>query len=161
GPRNLTTVVQQFGDLLRIPPEQIVFLSDKAPKSTPPAKEVIELNVKNYLESRKPHDRVVLLFIGHGVDIGDKPYLVPVEGEKDNAETWIRLEWFFKKLQKCRARQKLFVVDVCRYDPVRGEERGAVAPMGEKMDAMLKDPPAGIQVLTACVAGQNSFEVPP
>lgn len=161
GPRSLTTVVQQFGEILRIPNDHVVLLSDKAPMPKPPAKEVIELNVKSYLEARKPQDRVVLLFIGHGVDIGDKPYLVPIEGEKDVAENLIPLEWVYQQLQKCPARQKIFVIDVCRYDPVRGEERGSVAPMGEKMDAMLKDPPAGIQVLTACIAGQNSFEVPP
>jgi uncharacterized caspase-like protein len=161
GPRNLTTVAQQFGELLRIPSEQVVILSDKAPMGKPPAKEVVELNVKSYLEACKPQDRVVLMFVGHGVDIGDKPYLVPIEGEKDNPENLIPLEWFYQQLQKCPARQKIFVVDVCRYDPVRGEEKGSVSPMGEKMDAMLKEPPAGVQVLTACIAGQNSFEVPP
>src|SRR5262249_20844654 len=45
--------------------------------------------------------------------------------------------------------------------PIRGEERGSVPKMGEKFDAMLKEPPAGVQVLTACVAGQHSYEVPP
>jgi uncharacterized caspase-like protein len=161
GPRSLTTVVQQFGELLRVSTDQIVILSDKAPTPKPPIKSMIELNVKTFLESCRPQDRIVLMFVGHGVDVGDKPYLVPIEGEKDSADSLIPLEWFYQQLQKCPARQKIFVVDVCRYDPVRGEEKGSVAPMGEKMDAMLKEPPAGVQVLTACIAGQNSFEVPP
>jgi len=161
GPRNLNAVVQQFADLLRISPEQTVLLSDRAPLAKPPIKDVIVSNVQNFLASARPDDRIVLMFVGHGVEVGDKPYVMPLEGEKDNPANLIPLEWFMQALEKCPARQKVFVVDVCRFDPIRGEERGKVDKMGEKFDAMLKTPPPGVQVLTACVAGQHSFEVPP
>jgi hypothetical protein len=37
-------------------------------------------------------------------------------------------------------------------------ERPGSGPMGEKLDAMLKEPPPGVQVWTACVAQQASYE---
>jgi hypothetical protein len=160
GPRSLTTVVQQLGDLLRISQDQITLLSDRAPVPMPPIKDIIQTNVANYLSSCRPQDRIVFLFVGHGVEVADKPYLVPLEGEVDNAENLIPLDWVFDQLKKCPARQKIFIVDVCRFDPLRGEERGAVAKMGANFDALLKNPPAGIQVLTACSANEYSYEVP-
>ncbi|MBL8799497.1 MAG: caspase family protein [Planctomycetia bacterium] len=159
GPRSINNVVHQMADLLRVPTEQTILLSDRAPNPKPPIKSVIEVNVQKFLQSCREHDRAVLMFVGHGVEVGDKPYLVPLEGDKENADSLIPLEWVFQQLEKCKARQKILVMDVCRSDPARGEQLGAVAPMGEKFDALLAKPPAGVQVLTSCVAGQYSYEV--
>src|SRR5262249_33855056 len=82
-----------------------------------------------------------------------------LDGEANNPKGLIPLEWVYEKLEKCSARQKVLIIDVCRYDPSRGEERGAVAKMGAKFDALLQKPPAGVQVLTACVAAEYSSEI--
>src|SRR5262249_29901602 len=58
----------------------------------------------------------------------------------------------------CPAREKVLVVDVCRYDSGRGLERPGSGPMGAKLDAALANPPAGVQVWSSCVAGQYSYE---
>jgi hypothetical protein len=50
------------------------------------------------------------------------------------------------------------VVDVCRDDVTRGQVRPGGGPMGPKLDAALARPPAGVQVWSACVAGQSSHE---
>jgi hypothetical protein len=156
----IDATVTQLGELLRVPNDQIVLLSDKAAQPKPPTKEIIELNVKEFLESCVDQDRIVLLFVGHGVEVGGKPYLVPLDGgPPDNILGFIPLEWLYQQLEKCPARQKVLIVDVCRYDPSRGEERGAVAKMGPKFDALLQKPPAGVQVLTACVTEEYSYEI--
>jgi hypothetical protein len=159
GPRNINNVVHQLADLLRVPTEQTILLSDRAPNAKPPIKSVIVLNVEKFLQSCREHDRAVVMFVGHGVDVGDKAYFVPLEGDKEAADSLIPLEWLFQQLEKCKARQKVLIMDVCRYDPARGEQLGAVSKMGEKFDALLAKPPAGVQVLTSCVAGQYSYEI--
>ena len=50
------------------------------------------------------------------------------------------------------------ILDTCRLDPAKGQERPGSGPMGEKLDAMLKEPPPGVQVWSACVEKQQSYE---
>ena len=52
---------------------------------------------------------------------------MPIEGELDNAATLIPLKWVYEKLAACKARQKVFVVDVCRFSPTNGAERPGAA----------------------------------
>jgi len=49
-------------------------------------------------------------------------------------------------------------LDTCRFNPSKGQERPGSGPMGAKLDAMLQDPPMGVQVWSACVAEQFSYE---
>src|SRR5205823_6710606 len=42
--------------------------------------------------------------------------------------------------------------------PARGEEAPGTGPMGPKLDALLKEPPPGVQVWSACAGGQFSYE---
>ena len=155
-------LLYQFADMMKIPPKNVVMVSDRPPmgqKAVPPIKAVIDLNLTNFLNSCRPYDRIVVFFMGHGVEIEGVPYLMPLEGEKEKADELIPLEWMFQKLATCSARQKVLVLDVCRYDPTKGEERGKVDPMGLAFDTMLQNPPPGLQVFTSCTAGQYSYEL--
>src|SRR5262249_6925394 len=125
----------------------------------PPTKEVVEQVMEQFLSTSRAQDRVILMFVGHIAEVDEAPHLLPLEGEADKADSLIPLSWLYGKLAACPAQQKVLILDVCRFSPTRGEERGAVAPMGEKTDAMLAKPPKGVQVLTACVAGQRSLEM--
>jgi hypothetical protein len=71
----------------------------------------------------------------------------------------IPLKWVYEQLAKCPARQKVLVVDVNRLNPGHGLERPNGGPMDPVEDAALKAPPPGVQVLTACIAGQQSYEL--
>ncbi len=145
---------------LRIPLNQIIHLSDAAKKDPrPPLKSVIEQGLKNFLATTRKQDRIMVFFIGHTKEIDDEAYLVPLEGELDNKDTLIPLKWVFEQLQQCPARQKVLVLDGNRTNPGQGEERPASGPMGEKFEATLKSPPAGVQVWSACSAGQQSIEL--
>ncbi len=160
--RSIDFVVAKLGNALQIPESQITVLSDGANESAacPPLKPVIEYAMTEFLSGCRPQDRVILLFVGHAVEIGDDSYLVPIEGELTVKETLIPLRWVFNQFEKCPAQQKLFIVDVCRLNPMRGLERPGSGPMGTKLDAALKNPPPGVQVWSACAAGQYSLEGP-
>ena len=99
-----------------------------------------------------------MLFAGHGVEIDGEAYLVPIEGELGVAASLIPLKWVYQQLEQCKARQKLFIVDVCRLNPSRSVERPAGGPMSPKFDLALKNPPPGVQVWAACTEGQQSYE---
>src|SRR5262249_8195879 len=106
--------------------------------------------------SRK-QDRILVFFVGHLVEIGDEGYLVPIEGELDNPATLIPLKWFYAQLAKCKARQKVLIVDGNRFNPSQGLERPASGPTGPMPPAQLAKPPAGVQVWSSCSAGQQSL----
>jgi Caspase domain len=144
---------------LRLSPTQILHLSDAASKAKErtPLKPVIQEAVTHFLDESRPQDRIMVFFVGHGVEIGGEAYLVPIEGELENASTLLPLKWVYEQLAKCKARQKVFVVDVARYSPTEGRERPDGGPMSAKFEDALKNPPAGVQVWSACSAEQQSY----
>jgi hypothetical protein len=157
--RTVHHVLDRLGSALHIPPTQRVELSDAAKVDAhPTTKPVIERTLTDFLNTSRAQDRVVILFAGHAVEIGDDAYLVPLDGELTDKETLIPLKWVYDQLAKCKARQKLLIMDMCRFDPTRGLERPGSGPMGPKLDAALANPPQGVQVWSACVAGQYSYE---
>jgi hypothetical protein len=159
GARTIKNLVEGLTYGLKVPLNQVVHLSDTARKDPrPPMKSVIEQTLTSFLDTSRAQDRILVFFIGHSVEIGDEPYLVPIEGELDNAATLIPLKWVYEQLSKCKARQKVLVLDVNRFNPTNGLERPASGPMGPKLDAALKDPPAGVQVWSSCALGEQSYE---
>ncbi len=157
--RNVSTFLEQLNRGLRVPRDQIAELSDAALKDArPTVAPVIRATVSGFLEASRPQDRVLLFAIGHVVEADGEAFLVPADGDFDVKESLIPLKWFYDALAACKARQKVFVLDTCRLNPARGQERPGSGPMGEKLDALLKAPPAGVQVWTACVKDQYSYE---
>jgi hypothetical protein len=82
-----------------------------------------------------------------------------MEGDLSDAKTLVKLSWVLDRMSMCPARQKVLVMDVCRLDPSRGQERESPGPMSPAMDAALKKPPAGIQIWTSCVLKQQSYDL--
>jgi hypothetical protein len=157
----LADVLRVFAkDRLRADPSQIYILSDAAPgkQSRAPVKPVIEQTIDRFLATCRRQDRIMVVFVGHAVDLDDQPYFVPLDGELTVKESLIPVQWLYDRLAACPARQKVVIMDVCRDDAARGNDRPGSGPMGPKVDAALANPPAGVQVLTACVAGQMSHE---
>lgn len=142
----------------RFPPTQLLEVSDQARSPHPPLKEVIEGTIEDFVKSCRPQDRIILLFAGHAVELNQEAYLVPLFGDLQDAKTLIPLSWVYKQLQECPARQKVLILDVCRLDPARGQERPGSEKMGQVLDAALTKPPEGVQVWSSCVGGQNAYE---
>jgi hypothetical protein len=157
---NVYTLQNRLATTLHLPLTQVVHLSDAAPDplARPPLKSVVEKTVADFLDGCRAQDRILLLFIGHAVMLDDKAYLVPLEGELTVKETLLPLDWLYERLERCKARQKVLVLDVCRLDPGRGVERAGSGPMSAALAAALQKPPAGVQVWTACAAEQYSYE---
>jgi hypothetical protein len=152
-------VLKALGNFnLRFPNTQLGELSDQGLEPQPPLKEVIEGTVVDFLNTSRPEDRIVLLFAGHATEIDKQAYLVPVLGDLKDAKTLIPLSWIYDRLKECKARQKVLILDVCRFDPARGMERPGSEKMGPVLDAALQAPPPGVQVWSSCILGQNSYE---
>jgi len=160
GSRNITALKAALTKGLKIPNNQILHLSDTAEKGKvrTPLKSVIQEGITSFLESCRAQDRILLFFVGHCTEIGEEVYLMPIEGELETAETVIPLKWFYAQMEKCKARQKVFVVDVARYNPTEGRERPGGEPLGAKFEAALQKPPPGVQVWSACSVEQQSYE---
>ena len=161
GGHNIAALLDRLTTGLRIPADQTAVLSDAAPVGPGrlPFKPVIEKTVSDFLAASRNQDRVLVMFIGHAVELDEEPYLAPLEGDLEAKETLIPLKWLYDRLAACQARQKVLVLDVCRLNPARGPERPGSGPMGPVLDAALKEPPPGVQVWSACVAGQYSYEL--
>jgi hypothetical protein len=149
---------------MNMAPDQVIELSDGARSPQPTQKAVIEATIKEFLEGCREQDRIILLFAGHACDIEKDSFLIPIEGIRDEPEKLIPLKWVYEQLAKCKARQKIFILDVFRYAPARGFElpgagEGERGEMGEVFDANLLNPPPGVQVWSACVKGQASIEL--
>lgn len=150
-----------MGAPFNIEKNQIYFLSDSAEgrfASAAPQKAVIEAAIKDFVETSRPQDRIILFFSGHACDVEDKGYLIPIEGDKDEKDTLIPIDWVYEQLAKCKARQKVFIVDAFRFPPARGLELPATGAMTEAVDKQLDNPPPGVQVITACLKDQQSLE---
>jgi hypothetical protein len=180
---NLHDLMERLIRFLHVPTSQFAELSDASPHSlardlpsgvkkkaastvrkplqsppTPPLKTVVLKSVEAFLATSRPQDRILLLWIGHLVEIDGAAYLAPIEGELDRKETLLPLTWLYDHLEECKAREKILVLDCCRLDPTRGQERPGSGPLGAKAAEMLAKPPTGVQVLSACAAGQFSYE---
>jgi len=161
--RGIRSLIRVLHRAWRIPDDQVYELSDNAPdgKGKPPLKRSIEKAVDDFLTTSRAQDRVVLLIVGHIVERDGTAYLVPLEGDLEDPATLVKFsgdEGILTKLAACKAQQKLLIVDTCRYDPGRGEERPGSGPMGEELDKILSEPPPGVQILSSCSKGEYSYE---
>jgi hypothetical protein len=157
---NFTNLINDLANGMDVPLNQIAHLSDEAgPKwgARAPTKAIIEKTLTNFLDSSRPQDRIMVFFAGHSVELGDDVYLAPIEGELNKADTLMPLKWFYEQLAKCKARQKVLVLDINRYNQTFGEERPGSAEMGDKLDALLTAPPPGVQVWSSCSPKQRSY----
>ncbi|MBY0522236.1 MAG: sigma-70 family RNA polymerase sigma factor [Gemmataceae bacterium] len=160
GNKAMHRVVRQLGELLGVPDAQMTVLSDKAPTPYPPSRQVVGDTLDMFLDDCcGEQDRIVVTFVGHAVMLDETPYLMPIDGVAESKETLIALPWLYERLAKCKARQKVLILDVCRFDPSRGTVRGRVEKMAAAwFDAAMNKTPEGVEVLTACTAGQFSLE---
>ncbi len=161
--RNIQNLVGRLSQTrgFRISPNQVAFLSDAARfphKVYSPIKGTIEGTITEYLQTARAQDRVVLLFAGHAAEMDGQVYLDPIEGDLTIPANMIPLKWLYKQLEECKAQQKLLILDVCRQNMARGEERASFGEMTPKFDLALKNPPPGIQVWASCTEGQKSYE---
>jgi Caspase domain len=152
------------------PATQIFELSDGIPdnnkvvKAHSTQKSVLETTIKDFVDTAREQDRILVFFAGHATHLEKESYLVPIDGNMKKPESLLPLKWVYEQLAKCRAQQKVLVLDLFRFSPSRGFELpstgdGAEGAMPEDFDKDLQNPPAGVQVLCSCQKEQSSVEL--
>ena len=108
------------------PATQIFELSDGIPDTMKVAKphstqkSVLESTIHDFVATSRDQDRIMILFAGHATSLEGKSYLVPIDGNMKKPESLLPLKWVFDELSKCKAQQKILVLDVFRFSPGRG-----------------------------------------
>ncbi|MBN9523585.1 hypothetical protein J0H58_34585 [bacterium] len=128
-----------------------------------PMRSVILGAYKAFFETSRTQDRIVVYYGGHVVakktDDKDAAFLVPMEGDPDDAESLIPLADFYDELKACKATQKVVIWDVARFNPERGRIRPGSEPLTEEATKLLTETaPTGTQVILTCQPGENSLE---
>jgi hypothetical protein len=96
----------------------------------------IEESYLDYIHvAGSPDDRIVVFFAGHGVTRsghhGPVGYLVPVDGDPDQAASLIRLDEFTRNADLIPAKHILFIFDAC-FSGLALEEKRAAKPGAER-----------------------------
>lgn len=158
--RDFGKTVEKLASRFRIPESQVFELSDGAPppRRKIPLKPIIEQTLQRFVDTSRRQDRIIVLLCAHTIEIEGKPYVVPLEGELTDPNTLIPLESILQKLGECRAQQKVLIADFNRYDRGRGVELPHGGRLGANTAKMLKNPPPGVQVWSACSEGEYSYE---
>lgn len=144
---------------LNLPKDQVLWVSDMNTAARQPVvKKVFEKTLESYLSESRPQDRVLVTFVGHATAIGEKGYLIPLEGDPTQESTLIPLEWVYARLKECKARQKVLILDVCRFNAATGQERPGAEPMSKELAAAIAAVPEGVEVICSCKEGERSWE---
>ena len=146
------------------PEHQVIVLSDKPGEIRElPLRRVIEQTLDAFVTLPGPDDQVVVAFSLHGTEVGGTPYLCPIDADPDKPEaTMLPVPSLYKTLARCRAAQKIVILDACRKS-TRTQDRGVVVeqkPMSRLFAESIRQVPKGLVVLFSCGSGQVSYEDP-
>lgn len=144
----------------RIPSDQVFVLSDTASGNDrrPPMRDVLSGTYERFFDTSRAQDRIMVYFGGHVLSKEGKTYLVPIEGDPDEPEKLVPLDDFYAKLKACKATQKVVIWDVARFNSDRGRNRPGSEPLAPETATALGSPPAGVQAILTCQAGENAHE---
>src|SRR4029077_21068458 len=92
---NLAALHKQLTAQARFADKQCFEVTDTGTSPQAMRKETIESAIKDFLAASRGQDRILVVFAGHACDIEKKSYLVPSEGNKDDAKTLIPLRWLY------------------------------------------------------------------
>ena len=161
-PDQVTVAARRLAAQWKVPVEkdnsQLYVVQDLGPTARPMLKPTIEDACKQFCETSRAQDRVLIYFGGHAVEIGDKAYLVPVDGDLEDVASLIPLDDFWAKIKSCPAQQKLVIFDVCRLNEDGDKLRPGSEPLSESLEKRLTKAPSGVQVVMTTTVGQNAFE---
>jgi predicted Zn finger-like uncharacterized protein len=160
GPDLTKPAANRLAAELRVPNDQTFLLSDTAPGADQraPMREVLTGTYDRFFETSRNQDRIVVYYGGHVLTKDGKTYLVPIEGDPDDAEKLVPVDDFYAKMKACKATQKIVIWDVARYNPDRGRNRPGSEPLAEETAKALGSPPPGVQAILTCQPGENALE---
>jgi len=89
---------------------KVIQLTDRAAEADRPTLATVRRRIEHVATVAEKGDTVLLFFSGHGVERGGAAYLVPIDGDPDNA---IPLAWVNERLEKSAATAKVAIFDCC------------------------------------------------
>ena len=153
---NDTKLLAESFEKSGIPKENIFLVTDDCPAERRPTGENIRHQIEIVTQLMEPDDQLIISFAGHGVLIDGKSYLCPSDTNLNNKNSVISRDWAFDQLEKCKAKQKVFIIDACRDEVAFGDQR---ALSGART---LEDPIGadthGFILIASCDKTQQSWE---
>ena len=135
------------------PTDQVLVLADDEVDDRKPSYANIHSWLASWLAQADDDDTVLVFFAGHGREIGGKCYLVPGDATLQTIHvTGIPVSYVQDLLNRCKARQKLLILDACHSGAGRDVSTMA-APMMETLSAG-----KGIYTLTSCDLDEVSHD---
>ncbi len=137
-------------------PGNIVMLHDRCERDAMPLKANVLRMFHLVLAGMQPADSLVVAINGHGVHYKGERYghFCPLDGDVCNKDTLVPMDDFYEALKKCKARQKLMIVQACQNDPFVAvdfaSQKLALVEHGD-------DVPEGIAAIFSCMEGQRSY----
>ena len=118
----------------------------------------IKVELVQWLKFRKPGDRIILAFSGHGIQLGKVAYFCPADIDLRKPETMVSFATIYELMKLCPAEVKLLITDACRTNPFAPKTRDIIPGLESVTRPQAIPPPGGIAALFACAAGQAAFE---
>jgi len=135
------------------PADHVLVLADDEAAERKPTYANIHSWLASWLAQPDEDDTVLVFFAGHGREMDGKCYLVPGDATLQTIHvTGIPVPFIQELLNRCKARQKVLILDACHSGAGR-DVSTMVAPMMETLSAG-----KGIYTLTSCDVDELSHE---
>ena len=106
----LADCIQKLG----VPKENIILVTDNSSVDRLPTGAVIRRQIENITKLMENNDQLFVAFSGHGAMVDGKSYLCPSDTNLKDVSSIVSRDWVFEQLEKCKAKQKIFIIDACR-----------------------------------------------
>jgi tetratricopeptide (TPR) repeat protein len=125
----------------------------------------IDKTIGEFLDMLGPDDTALFFYAGHGVQIDNENFLVPVDFEPGNSISGakfncISLAQIFDELNRKRAKRNIIILDACRSNPVADKyslEAGLARPQNAGKETLIAYSTGPGQVAADNPDGRNSW----
>ncbi len=133
--------------------DHVLLVTDDQPENRRPTYANIHSWLACWLSQPKEDDTIFVYFSGHGREMGGKCYLAPGDATLQTMHvTGIPVAHVQDILARCKAKQKILVLDACH----SGAGKDVAAMSGSMMDQIAAG--KGIYTITSCDADELSHE---
>ncbi|MBR6435863.1 MAG: caspase family protein [Thermoguttaceae bacterium] len=141
-----------------VPKEHIFLITDESPAERRPTGYNIRQQIQNVTKLVGPNDQLTIAFSGHGVMLRGKSYLCPSDSNLNDINSLVSRDWAFKQLDQCKAKQKVFIIDACRNNPMSDGQRAFDG--ARTIEDPLGAETHGFVLIASCDKLQKSWEDP-
>ena len=144
-----------LSDCCEFPPDNVILLTDDQPGDRLPTFGNIHSWLGTWLSRPGPDDLVLVYFAGHGQELNDQALLAPADATLESLPvTGISIPYVRDILERCRAAQKVLILDACH----SGAGRNVTTMTSSFREALAAG--EGLYTIASCDADQISYEWP-